>query len=159
MSADAARPILVVESDRHLGQAIAQQLIADGFNVELAHTAEHARILAGTSAPKLAVLGMLDSAPGALELLREIRAAGQRGTPWNRGLPAIVVGAHARELDMLRAFEAGADDFMIRPAAYIELRGFISSKDFGLGVWIFQVRRSWFGVVVGSHVMSGNVVK
>jgi DNA-binding response OmpR family regulator len=122
MSANASRPILVVESDRHLGQAIAEQLIADGFNVELARTAEHARILAGTSAPKLAVLGMLDSAPGALELLREIRAAGQRGTPWDRGLPAIVVGARARELDMLRAFEAGADDFMIRPAAYIELR-------------------------------------
>ncbi|MGO9321846.1 MAG: response regulator transcription factor [Solirubrobacteraceae bacterium] len=122
MSLEPAAPILVVESDRQLGQAIAEQLIADGFNVELARTAEHARVLAGASAPKLAVLGWLDSPRGALELLREIRGAGQLGTPWDGSLPAIVVGAKARELDMLRAFEAGADDFLARPVAYIELR-------------------------------------
>jgi DNA-binding response OmpR family regulator len=122
ISSDPTAPILVVESDRHLGQAIAEQLIADGFKVELARTAEHARVLAGASAPKLAVLGWLDSPRGALELLREIRGAGQLGTPWDGALPAIVVGAQARELDMLRAFEAGADDFLARPATYLELR-------------------------------------
>jgi DNA-binding response OmpR family regulator len=119
---EAAAPILVVESDRHLGQAIAEQLIADGFNVELARTAEHARVLAGASAPKLAVLGWLDSPSGTLELLREIRRTGDAGAPWDGALPAIVLGAHARELDMLRAFEAGADDFIARAATYIELR-------------------------------------
>jgi DNA-binding response OmpR family regulator len=117
-----AAPILVVESDRHLGQQIAEQLIADGFNVELARTAQHARILAGASAPRLAVLGRLDSPSGALELLREIRRARTPGATWDGELPAIVIGAQARELDMLRAFEAGADDFMARAATYIELR-------------------------------------
>jgi DNA-binding response OmpR family regulator len=122
MSPDHAGPILVVESDRQLGQAIAEQLVADGFNVELASSAEHARILASTSAPKLAVLGLLDSQRGALELLREIRESGELATPWERTLPAIVVGSRARELDVLRAFEAGADDFLARPATYLELR-------------------------------------
>jgi len=122
MSPDPAGPILVVESDRHLGHALAEQLVADGFKVELARTAEHARILAGTSAPKLAVLGWLDSPRGALALLDEIRQSAHAGTPWDRALPAIVVGSRARELDMLRAFEAGADDFLARPATYLELR-------------------------------------
>lgn len=122
MSAEPAGPILVVESDRHLGQAITEQLVADGFCVELARTAEHARILARTSAPKLAVLGWLDSPRGALALLDEIRQSAHAGAPWDSALPAIVVGSQARELDMLRAFEAGADDFLARPATYLELR-------------------------------------
>jgi DNA-binding response OmpR family regulator len=127
LRADAASPILVIESDRHLGQMIAEQLIADGFTVELARTAEHARILAGSNAPKLAVLGSLDSPTAALELLREIRRAGRLDAPWDPAMPAIVVGSRARQLDVLRAFEAGADDFVPgfvpRPAAaYLELR-------------------------------------
>ncbi len=122
MGAESAGPILVVESDRHLGQAIAEQLLADGFRVELARTAEHARVLARTSAPKLAVLGGLDSPRGALALLDEIRQSAHAGAPWDRTLPAIVVGSRARELDMLRAFEAGADDFLAKPATYLELR-------------------------------------
>jgi DNA-binding response OmpR family regulator len=64
----------------------------------------------------------LESPRGALELLDEIRRPGRPSTPWDRTLPAIVVGSRARELDMLRAFEAGADDFLARPATYLELR-------------------------------------
>jgi DNA-binding response OmpR family regulator len=122
MTSERADPILVVEADREVGQAIAEQLVADGYSVELARTAEHARILALERSPKLAVLGLFDSPRGALALLQEIRRAGTSGTPWDRELPAIVVGSAAHELDMLRAFEAGADDFLARPATYLELR-------------------------------------
>ncbi len=115
-------PILVVEADPRVGRTIAEQLLADGFSVELARTAEHARILAGASAPKLVVLGLLDSRCGAVELLREIRQARRREGPWDRAMPAIVVGSGAHELDVLRAFEAGADDFLRMPATYLELR-------------------------------------
>ena len=33
-----------------------------------------------------------------------------------------MVGSQAQELDLLRAFDAGADDFLARPARYPELR-------------------------------------
>jgi len=122
MGADDGGPILVVEADRRLGQAIAEELAADGFSVELARTAEHARMLARTNAPRLAVLGLLDSPRGALALLEEIRRSGPVRPLWDRTLPAIVVGSRARELDVLRAFDAGADDYLARPAAYLELR-------------------------------------
>lgn len=115
-------PILVIESDRRLGHAIAEQLLADGFSVELARTAEHARVLAAARSPRLAVLGWLDSPRGTLALLDEIRCSPHGGGPWDRALPAIVISCQARELDMLRAFEAGADDFLARPATYLELR-------------------------------------
>ncbi|HYB24221.1 MAG TPA: response regulator transcription factor [Solirubrobacteraceae bacterium] len=112
----------MVESDRRVGAAMTEQLIADGFSVELARSAEHARVLARVSAPALAVLGRLDAPLGALELLREIRTSSDTGAAWERTLPAIVMSAHARETDVLRAFEAGADDFLARDTGYLELR-------------------------------------
>ena len=114
--------ILVVEADAVIGKALVEQLAADGFRAQLARTAEHARALATERVPKLAVIGDLDSPRGGLELLGEIREADQKRTPWPHELPVIVVSSLAQELDMLRAFEAGADDFLARPARYLELR-------------------------------------
>lgn len=115
-------PILVVESDRSLGLALAEQLTADNYAVELACSAEHARILARESAPKLALLGELEGPRGTLRLLEEIRRPAEQDTPWASCLPAIVLGLATQQLDVLRAFEAGADDFLSKPAAYLELR-------------------------------------
>ena len=70
----------------------------------------------------LAVLGDLDSPRGALGLLEEIRREDRCDAPWEGELPVIMVGPRAHELDVLRAFEAGADDFLARPARYLELR-------------------------------------
>jgi len=92
------------------------------INVELARTSEHARILAEANAPKLIVLGDLGSRRGELELLAEIREGDRAGAPWSQDLPAIVIGSRAEQLDVLRAFERGADDFLARPAHYLELR-------------------------------------
>jgi DNA-binding response OmpR family regulator len=117
-----AAAILVIEADIALGEVLVEQLTADGFRAVLARTAEHARILASERMPKLAVLGDLDSPRGGLELLGEIRAAGRERASWARELPVIVVSSSAHELDVLRAFEAGADDFLARPARYLELR-------------------------------------
>src|SRR3977135_1002201 len=114
--------ILVCESARSLGRAIADQLIADGYQVQLALSAEHARVLSRATAPGLAVLGNIDCPRGALGLLEEIRESDGPGSPWDRALPAIVVSSRAHELDVLRAFEAGADDFIARPPRYLELR-------------------------------------
>lgn len=122
MEVHPGRPILVVGSDRPHGLALTEQLNADGYAVELACNAEHARILARESAPKLALLGDLESPRGALCLLEEIRASGRADATWESSLPAIVLGSGTETLDVLRAFEAGADDFLPKAAAYLELR-------------------------------------
>jgi DNA-binding response OmpR family regulator len=117
-----ARPILVVESDAATARTLVEQLTNDGFHTELARTAEHARTRAGWCPPRLAVLGGLDSSRAQLELMEEIRGTARGRRLWAPQIPVIMIGASASELDMLRAFEAGADDFLVRPARYLELR-------------------------------------
>ncbi|HEY3828323.1 MAG TPA: response regulator transcription factor [Solirubrobacteraceae bacterium] len=119
--------ILVVEYDSEVGASLVEQLSADGYEVCHARTAEHARALACAAPPGLVILGDLDSGTGALELLIEIRAGDRQwGEPsqgrWGERLPAILVCSRAQEPDLLRAFAAGADDFLARPARYLELR-------------------------------------
>ncbi len=114
--------ILVVEADPDLGRGITEQLAADGHPAKLALSPGHAATLASQHPPTLVVLGELDSPHGALEWLREIREPARESLPWRDDLPVIVVGPCAHEPDVLRAFEAGADDFLVRPARYLELR-------------------------------------
>jgi DNA-binding response OmpR family regulator len=135
--------ILVVEEDPEIGGQIVTQLLADGYRAQLARTAGHARALARAGSPGATLLGDLAHPRAAHELLVEIRGgdstapagakepalssaeerwAYERPTAWSAALPVIVVSSQAREPDLLRAFEAGADDFLARPAGYLELR-------------------------------------
>lgn len=122
LGSGSARPILVVESDAATAKALIEQLMSDGYQAELARTAEHARTRAAWRPPRLVLLGDLDSSRLPLELLEEIRRTACGRPLWAPEVPVIVIGASVSELDMLRAFEAGADDFVARPAGYLELR-------------------------------------
>ncbi len=111
--------ILVVEHDAAIGRPLVDQLEADGYAARLARTAEHARVTARSSPPVAVVLCDLEQPCAALGLLAEVR---EGEDPWPESLPVIVVGSRAQEPDLLRAFDAGADDFLARPAGYLELR-------------------------------------
>jgi DNA-binding response OmpR family regulator len=121
-------PILVAEADVDLGRVLVDQLVADGHPTELARTAGHACCIARERPPRLLVLGELDGPRGTIDLLESIRADpperdnGQTPSPWPDRLPVIVLSARTTQADLLRAFEAGADDFLRRSAGYLELR-------------------------------------
>ncbi len=116
------QPILVIEADNDLGQAIVDQLVADDHPAKLALSANHATVLADREPLALVVLGALDTPRGALDLLREIRNSDPEASPWRPNVPVIVLSPSAQEPDLLRAFEAGADDFLAHPPNYLELR-------------------------------------
>jgi DNA-binding response OmpR family regulator len=137
-SSSAASPaVLVVEPDPALARALVDQLATDGFYARAALTAEHARSLARAHPPDAVLLGALDPPRGALDLLAEIRrsgslcevahgavdgsSSGPGASPWVGGLPVLVLGSPA-VLDLVRAFDAGADDYLPRPVVYMELR-------------------------------------
>jgi DNA-binding response OmpR family regulator len=125
-----APSILVLELDPQAGERLAQRLAADGYRVEVARTAEHARLLAREHPPELALLGDLGEPHATLALLAEIRCGAPAGAArWNSSLPTLVLGARADSLEAIRAFEAGADDYWLSSGTggYLELRARIGA--------------------------------
>lgn len=122
MTGPAPTELLVVSADRHESSRLADAFSLDGFAVTRAHGAEHARVIARGRRPALAILGDLGSPRGALDLLCEIRASGAAAGTWDPGLATIVLGCSPGGVDVLRAFESGADDFVAPSACFLELR-------------------------------------
>jgi DNA-binding response OmpR family regulator len=114
--------ILVIEADDTISSPIVDQLAADDHPAKIARSVGHATALCGQEPPALVLLGTLDTPTGALDLLRTIRNCDPEASPWQKDVPVIVLSPHTHEPDLLRAFEAGADDFLARPARYLELR-------------------------------------
>jgi two-component system response regulator ResD len=115
---------MLVDIDERRTRALVEHLCSDGYSVRVARSAAHARLLASDSHPSLVLLGSLGE-PGSprpsLALLEEIRASRCPGA-FEPATPAIVLGRGGHELDVLRAFEAGADDYVRPSAGYLELR-------------------------------------
>ncbi len=114
--------VLAVGADPDMLTLLVEQLGVDGFRVVAARSAAHARVLADEHRPSIVVLGDLEEPRGAVALLAEIRDDGAPGSPWEFGVPVIVLSRRAEEIDVLRAFELGADDFVGQPFRYLELR-------------------------------------
>ena len=99
------------------------QLAADGYRVEVApnrRARAHPRARIGSRS--LVSVGRLEPPQAAPALVQEMRAAPSTGSPWDSAMPVIVAGCSRDELEVLRAFESGADDFISRTAGYLELR-------------------------------------
>ncbi len=124
--------ILVVEASASVGLELVEQLRADRYKVALARTAEHAQSLARRESVRAVALGCLDAPGGSLDLLEEIRRPTQESPSasiWDERLPLIVLSSGSGQLDLLRAFEMGADDYVTRIGragwagpSYLELR-------------------------------------
>jgi len=106
--------ILLVEDDELVADAIVRGLTHAGFTVEHCGSAEHARAVLGAEPVDLAVIDI--GLPGAdgLALLGTMRAASQ-------GMPVLILTARYALADKIRAFDLGADDFLMKPFEQSEL--------------------------------------
>ncbi len=115
-------PILVIEADLDLGEGIVEQLIADNYPAKLVQNARHAALFAERYPPSLVIIGGLDSPRAPLTLLRHIRRSSPDHACWQADVPVIILSSSSHQADLLRAFDAGADDILARPPTYLELR-------------------------------------
>jgi DNA-binding response OmpR family regulator len=116
-----AATILVVEDHRATRVFLADNLTADGFEVLEADCASDARRLLQRSFPDLAIvdLGLPDG--DGLELLAHVRGADRAASRLDPDLPMLVLSGRVTELDRLRGFRRGCDDYVVKPFSYFEL--------------------------------------
>jgi DNA-binding response OmpR family regulator len=115
--------ILVVEDHPATRTFLADNLSADGYELLEAETAADGERLIETGFPDLAIvdLGLPDG--DGLELLRRVRAADRVAGRIDPDLPLLVLSGRVAELDRLRGFSRGCDDYVTKPFSYQELLG------------------------------------
>lgn len=123
--------ILFAEDTVDLNRAVSAVLQHEGFEVvSFFDGAEAAQALAN-SAFDLAVLDIMMPGKSGIEVLREMRAAGDV-------TPVILLTAKAEVDDRVEGLEAGADDYLPKPFAMKELVARVRSlarrnTDYGVG--------------------------
>ncbi len=119
---DTARRLLLADDDAAVRSFLADNLTADGYDVSVAETAREALRHLEYRKPDLALLDVgLPDASG-LDVLRRVREADGVATRLDPTTPCIVLSGRAAELDRVRGFERGADDYVVKPFSYPELR-------------------------------------
>ena len=96
----------IIEDDRLLNQALNKFLTDNGYDTVCAHSGEEA-FAAATDHPDLWLIDIGLSDGNGLDLYRELTAV--------RKVPAVFLTARDEERDMLRAFDMGAEDYVVKP--------------------------------------------
>jgi DNA-binding response OmpR family regulator len=119
---DAAATILVVEDHEPTRIFLADNLSADGYDLLEAASAAQAERLIERNCPDLAIvdLGLPDR--DGLEVLAWIRESEPIAGRIDPELPVLVLSGRAGELDRLRGFDRGCDEYVTKPFSYQELR-------------------------------------
>jgi DNA-binding response OmpR family regulator len=119
--------ILVVEDHRTTCTFLADNLTVDGYEILVADCAKHAWRLLTTKFPDLALIDLGLPDRDGLELLRDVRESDGTAGRVDRHIPLVVLSGRAEELDRLRGFARGCDDYVVKPFSYPELRARIEA--------------------------------
>ncbi|MGM3386804.1 response regulator [Stutzerimonas stutzeri] len=109
---DSSHPrILMVEDEEDIAFLIRFMLERHGFSVEHAADGRQAlEKLASASPPDLTLMDIMLPYHDGLELIERLRAQ-----PGWESVPVLMLTAKAREVDIVRALELGADDYVTKP--------------------------------------------
>jgi DNA-binding response OmpR family regulator len=114
--------LLLVEDDPVVRTFLADNLTADGYELVVADTVRDALRQLEFKRPDLAVIDLRLPDGSGLDLIRRVREADGVGSRLDPTLPLVILSGCAGDLDRVRGFELGADDYIAKPFAYGELR-------------------------------------
>ena len=105
--------ILIVEDEQAIRRFVRSALEAEGFRVCEADGVQRGLIEAATRKPDLVVLDLGLPDGDGQDFIRDLRL-------WSP-IPVIVLSARVDETDKVKALDAGADDYLIKPFGIGEL--------------------------------------
>jgi DNA-binding response OmpR family regulator len=106
--------ILVVEDQKDLALGLRTNLEVEGYGVVIAHTGEDGVRAAKQARPDLVVLDLMLPDTDGYDVLARIRRAGI-------DTPVLILTARGEEVDKVRGFRTGADDYVTKPFGVMEL--------------------------------------
>jgi DNA-binding response OmpR family regulator len=115
--------ILIVEDEPALRRFMTQLLMREGYDVQVAEDGLQALSLAEETTPDLVVLDLMLPELDGFDVCRRLRAR-----PETARVPILVVTARGTHESRERSFEAGADDFILKPYDPRELIALIGKR-------------------------------
>lgn len=112
-----SRNILIVDDDEAIRRLLLK-LLADQYDLTAAASGEEALILADAFQPDIVLLDIMMPGLDGIETCRQLKA----GAAQDRTPHIIMVSANSSSEEQLRAFEVGADDYVVKPVDQHELR-------------------------------------
>jgi two-component system, OmpR family, alkaline phosphatase synthesis response regulator PhoP len=102
--------VLIVEDEQHLAEGLRFNLEAEGFDAEIVDTGERAleRLLDAATRYDLVVLDVMLPGKDGFAVVAELRERRQF-------VPVLILTARGRPEDVLKGFDAGADDYLPKP--------------------------------------------
>lgn len=105
-----AKTILVAEDDPVTRRFVVSLLEERGYQVLVAEDGENAVATAMRIRPDLLVSDLVMPYRDGFEVLRAIRTDGRL-----KDLPVLILSMRDREEDIVRGFEQGADEYVVKP--------------------------------------------
>lgn len=102
--------VLVIEDERHLAEGLRFNLVAEGYQVEVVENGEEGlqRLHADPALFDVLILDVMLPGKDGFKVMSELRQAGNF-------IPTLMLTARGHSDDVLRGFEAGADDYLNKP--------------------------------------------
>jgi DNA-binding response OmpR family regulator len=102
--------VLIVEDEEHLAAGLRLNLEAEGFAAEVEENGQVAlaRLTSGSDRFDVVLLDVMLPGLDGFEVVRRLREAGEF-------VPVMLLTARSHTDDVLRGFEAGADDYLSKP--------------------------------------------
>jgi two-component system phosphate regulon response regulator PhoB len=111
-----APKIMVVEDEEPLSVLLRYNLESEGYQVETLSRGDEAELRLQEIVPDLLVLDWMLPGVSGIELCRRLRMR-----PETQRLPIVMLTAKGEEVDRVRGFSVGADDYVVKPFSIPEL--------------------------------------